>query len=263
MGIGSLDHKLRLRDFLRPDVDYRRPPGGGEAIFDLAGDLGGRRVLDLGCGLGVYKPHIESRGGIWIGVDLAANGCKVVADGNRLPFRDGAFEGVLSAAVLEHLPDQDVHLREIHRVLTDGGVLFGYASFLEPLHGFSYFHLTHLGLEVLLLRNGFQPRRIFAPQPALPFLIEQLLFPKRVPVVQPIVRAILRALFAAAMKSNLLARDLLTAMRRLPAEERRAEREAYALILPLRFAVGLNFVAHRTQVESAATLGYRKLVKEG
>src|SRR5512141_1456162 len=101
MGIGVLDDRLRLSDLLRPDVDYERPKGGGEALFDLVGDLRGRRVLDLGCGLGPYRRTIEDRGATWVGLDLTGRACTVIADSGQLPFRDGSFDGILSAAVLE------------------------------------------------------------------------------------------------------------------------------------------------------------------
>lgn len=263
MSIGSLDHRVRLGGLLRPDICYERPRQGGPAIFDLVGDLLGKRVLDLGCGLGTYRKEIVKRGGEWIGLDLSGGGCSVIADGNRLPFRADSIDHVLSAAVLEHIPDQDQHLREIHRVLRKDGVVFGYVSFLEPLHGLSYFHVTHLGLEVLLARNGFRAERIFPADIAFPFLIEQLLFPKRVPILQPAVRLLLRAIFALLFAANRIGRGLLTQLRRLPREQRRLEGEQHALILPLRFAVGLNFVARRIDGSTHVGAGYRAMVREG
>lgn len=263
MGIGVLDNRLRLEDLLRPDIDYRRPPGGGAALFDLVGDLRGKRILDIGCGLGPYRRAIEERGGIWIGLDLTGGSCRVHGDGYRLPFRDGAFDGVLSAAVLEHLPDLDAAMAEVRRVLRPGGRFFGYVAFLEMLHGMSYFHLSHLGLEVLLLRHGFRPERIYPSHVAWAYHLEQILFTKPVPGLQPLMRSLLRGLAALALAFNRSARALLLILRRRPAAERRREGERYAQLLALRYAVGMNFVAVRAQREELGPAGYRAMIKEG
>jgi SAM-dependent methyltransferase len=48
-------------------------------------------------------------------------GAYVVADGTRLPFRDGAFSHAVSSEVLEHVPDDRAALGELSRVIeTDG-----------------------------------------------------------------------------------------------------------------------------------------------
>ena len=265
MSIGVLDRELRMDHLLRSDIDYRRPAIGGEAIFDLAGDLNGKRVLDLGCGLGPYRERIESRGAEWIGLDVSGPGPAVVGDGMRLPFGDDSFDGVLCAAVLEHIPDPPSFVSELGRVLKPGGVLFGYVSFLEPFHGMSYFHMTHMGLEYLLMTRGFSPQNIFAPSSGPAFLVENLLFAKRLPVVQPLARVFLRAGFKALTFSNRLGRELLMQLRRIPGDQRAVERAQYSQLLDLRYAVGLNFVARLATDEDgrAASTGYLSMVREG
>lgn len=72
----------------------------------------------------------------------------VVASGGRLPFRDACFDAVLSAAVLEHVPDPFAYCREILRVLKPGGELRIDSAFLQPYHACPdhYFGTTHSGL---------------------------------------------------------------------------------------------------------------------
>ena len=41
--------------------------------------------------------------------------------GDDLPFADQSFDTVLSFDVFEHIPDSDKHLREVRRVLKNGG----------------------------------------------------------------------------------------------------------------------------------------------
>ncbi|MBM3287846.1 MAG: class I SAM-dependent methyltransferase [Candidatus Eisenbacteria bacterium] len=262
MGMGSLDDRVRMSDLLRPEISYERPRGGGRAIFDLLGDLRGKRILDLGCGRGAYRLALERRGATWIGCDLSAGGCMIIADGSSLPFPDGAFDGILSAAVLEHLPDPGAMLDEARRVLRPGGRLFGYVAFLEPLHGMSYFHMTHLGLEYILMRHGFRPTNVFPAENAVPVQIERIMFPKRIPLAQPLSRTASRGMTQCLLLLNRWGREVLTLLRRLPVETRRSERRQYRQLLALRHAAGLNFVAERSEVPEHLVAGYRALVKE-
>ncbi len=78
----------------------------------------------------------------------------VVADAHQLPFRDGALNTVFMNAVLEHLHHPHKALYEIHRVLKNCGLLYGWVAFLEPYHD-SYFHFSFRGLETILEDCGF------------------------------------------------------------------------------------------------------------
>ncbi len=98
-------------------------------------------VLDVGCGDGVLSVLIA----LWnpkqkvIAMDISAEGVQrareaalvhgvadritfVVGDAERLPFKDGSMPSVVSSHVLEHLPDFDLGVSEIRRVLSPGGV---------------------------------------------------------------------------------------------------------------------------------------------
>lgn len=88
-------------------------------------------VLDLGCGDGDFASHFDE-GTDWIGLDLdrAALGEArrrfrsrrlVLADSGSLPFPDGSVGTVLANSVLEHIPDLERTLAEVHRILRPGG----------------------------------------------------------------------------------------------------------------------------------------------
>lgn len=49
---------------------------------------------------------------------------RVLADAERLPFKDASFDVVISSDVIEHLPDADRHIAEVARVLRPGGLYF-------------------------------------------------------------------------------------------------------------------------------------------
>jgi SAM-dependent methyltransferase len=63
------------------------------------------------------------------------------ADGMALPFRDGAFDLVLSHAVIEHVADAALYLRECRRVLAPGGRVFLSTA---PYLSFAGAHLPRL-----------------------------------------------------------------------------------------------------------------------
>lgn len=258
---GALDGDVGPGEQMRRDVDYTPPPGGGEGLFDLVGDLTGQRVLDLGCGLATYRERLEQKGAEWVGLDLAGPGCNVIGDGDRLPFVDGVFDAVFCAAVLEHMPEPDVSMTEIRRVLVDDGRFFGYVSFLEPFHGMSYYHMSHMGLEHLLLKHGFHPSNIYPSRIGTAYQIECLLFPKHVPILQPAIGGLIQWSFRVLFWLNRLTRQFVHRLQGRTAASDAEDRDQYRRLLALRFAVGFNFFARRSDAIETTRAGYSKLVR--
>lgn len=85
------------------------------------------RIVDLGCGEGIFVEHARSRGRNAVGVDLNYSS-RVVVRGDILhvPFQDGSFDVGLALDILEHLSfrDQRRALDEAARVIVPGGFLF-------------------------------------------------------------------------------------------------------------------------------------------
>jgi len=97
-------------------------------VLDLAGLSPGMRVLDAGCGNGLYLRGLRDRGISAIGCDLsmgmlraAAHPALLNADVTALPLRDGAVDAVLAVHMLYHVPDREVAIRELRRVVAHGG----------------------------------------------------------------------------------------------------------------------------------------------
>lgn len=119
-----------------------RPGGLGltERMLALCRFPAGARLLDVGCGRGASLALLRSRGFQAAGVDRSpellaeaetswatagpvAPPPLVRADGGRLPFRPGVFDGLLCECVLSLLPDRPTALREFHAALAEGGLL--------------------------------------------------------------------------------------------------------------------------------------------
>ena len=99
-------------------------------ILAAAGDRRNGRVLENGCGVGMYiehmAPHCASITGLEYDFERAAEAQKKSAQitnaaGEHLPFPAGTFSLVVSHEVLEHVRDDALAVREMVRVLQPGG----------------------------------------------------------------------------------------------------------------------------------------------
>jgi len=72
---------------------------------------------------------------------------RLICDGHDLPFPCGSFDGVLAQAVLEHVADPARCVREMHRVLKPGGLVYAETAFMQQVHGraYDFARFTHLG----------------------------------------------------------------------------------------------------------------------
>lgn len=133
------------------------------AFLERAGVAIHGRVLDAGCGGGGMPLSLAEHADEVVGIDpidrfgqagvllARERGLKQLhfarADGMALPFASGAFDLVLSHAVIEHVADAPLYLRECRRVLKKDGRLFLSTA---PYLSFAGAHLPRLKVPVPL-----------------------------------------------------------------------------------------------------------------
>jgi SAM-dependent methyltransferase len=112
-------------------------------------DWHGKRVLEVGAGIGTDGRNIIARGGIYTGIDVdrgsteataqalrafALPGVALKRDATALDFADGSFDVVYSFGALPHIPEVARAVAEIHRVLKPGGAVLATVYNRSSIH---------------------------------------------------------------------------------------------------------------------------------
>ena len=119
-------------------VDYARHCFDAVVPDEVFAELPYDRALELGCGTGFFLLNliqagvarrgsvtdlspgmvkVATRNGQSLGLDIDGR----VADAEGIPYDDDTFDLVVGHAVLHHIPDVELSLREVMRVLKPGG----------------------------------------------------------------------------------------------------------------------------------------------
>jgi len=155
--------------FTQEKFRWRNPH---EAVVQFVPELcatGARRVLDLGCGTGRHTVYLASQGfDVWA-CDISPRGLAhtrqwLTAEGltahlqrsdmTALPYRDGAFDGLVSAFVIYHdlLSDVERAVADIRRILRPGGLAL---LTLISTRDYSYRQGREVEPDTFVRENGY------------------------------------------------------------------------------------------------------------
>ena len=143
----------------------------------------GKRLLEVGCGVGTDLVRFARGGAKVAGVDLAprsvvlaeqnfvlhgldASGGLRVANGEALPFEECSFEVVYGHGVLQYTADAERMIAECHRVLVPGGeaifMVYNRVSWLNVLSSVMQVGLEHADAPVLRKYSIAEFRRMLS-----------------------------------------------------------------------------------------------------
>ena len=122
----SIDSSYEVREVIA--ASQRRSHPQTETIERFVRDykLVNSRVLEVGAGRGLLQDVVDQ----YVGLDISSEAERFFhkpffeASATDIPFRDNEFDAIWTIAVLEHVPRPEQALREMRRVLKDGGILY-------------------------------------------------------------------------------------------------------------------------------------------
>ncbi len=128
----------------------------------------GKKLLEVGCGVGIDLVHFAEKGAVVTGVDLADTSIELARknfelrnlkgefyrlDGENLPFEEASFDVVYAHGVLQYTENAQKMTDEIYRVLKPGGeailMVYNKISWLNALSKIMKVDLEHEDAPVL------------------------------------------------------------------------------------------------------------------
>jgi len=152
----------------------------------------GKKILEIGCGVGIDLVRFAAGGAIVTGVDLSETaielarknfelrnlqGNLLVMNGEDLQFPDASFDVVYVHGVLQYTADPYQMAREMHRVLKPGGeaiaMVYNRLSWLNALSKIMKVELEHEDAPVLKKYSIKEFKAILAPFPKVKIIPER------------------------------------------------------------------------------------------
>lgn len=150
-------------------------------ILSAAGNKMSGKVLDNGCGVGMYVQHLQPHAGMVFGMEYdlerAQEAGRISPNifcgaGENIPLLSQSFDVILSHEVLEHVQDDRKAVEEMTRLLRPGGRMIIFApnrGYPFETHGFYWRGRYHFGNIPLInylpdsIRNRLAPHvRIYS-----------------------------------------------------------------------------------------------------
>lgn len=134
-------HHTRIEDVLVRECFEAPTALENQFILRLMGPLSGKRILDIGAGLGESSVYFALQGARVTTVDISPQMVAkalslgkryevelegMVASADHLNLPDGAYDFVYIANTIHHVEDRDALFAEMSRALKPGGMFFSY-----------------------------------------------------------------------------------------------------------------------------------------
>jgi SAM-dependent methyltransferase len=120
-------------------------------------------LIDIGCGEKPYKNMLSKYVDEHIGVDHfetthGKSNIDLFGTAYNIPVDDESFDSAICTAVLEHLEEPELAIKECYRVLKPGGIAIYSVPFIWPLHEAprDFFRYSMYGLKHLFEKSDFK-----------------------------------------------------------------------------------------------------------
>lgn len=121
------------------------------------------KLVDIGCGTKPYKNLLSSYVTEHIGVDHEntihdKSELDLIGTAYNIPVENASFDSAICTAVLEHLEEPELALKECYRVLKSGGFAIYSVPFIWHLHEEprDFYRFSKYGLKYLFEKVGFE-----------------------------------------------------------------------------------------------------------
>jgi SAM-dependent methyltransferase len=121
------------------------------------------RLIDIGCGNKPYRDMLAGLTTEHVGVDHdetlhGKSNIDIFGTAYEIPVPDSTFDSAICTAVLEHLEEPELAIRECHRVLKQEGIAIYSVPFIWHIHEEprDFYRFSKYGLKYLFEKAGFE-----------------------------------------------------------------------------------------------------------
>jgi ubiquinone/menaquinone biosynthesis C-methylase UbiE len=145
------------------------------ATLKLIGNIKGKKVLDFGCGTGIYTKILKEKGANVKGFDISDSMLKIAKEyckgvefkkgtGNKIPYNE-KFDIILASLVIDYFKDWNKPLKEVHRVLnTKGYFIFSMGNPITETsirYKINGKRIKYKGIPIRILGDYFTEKKIY------------------------------------------------------------------------------------------------------